>query len=169
MSTKPKSKIKSTTARAMQAASMAARVSRHFDVEFELEPGAVMPWRKRETDAGFDICASENALIDPYKMALVPTGIRVCSPPGYWYDIRGRSSVNNWGILIPSNAIDATYTGLIQVPFFNITKEAVFIRQGDKIAQIVFFPILHPRFVPVEKFTLGVDARGHNGFGSSGR
>lgn len=177
LSTKPKRKRQASPFRRgegelyrdLQQKSMAARISRHFTVQYQCEPGAQPLFRKRETDAGFDVTAYEGGLIEAGATQMFRTGLHLAAPPGYWYSIMGRSSMNKLGIFVPTNVIDAEYTGEILVALHNTTGNFVRIDAGNRIAQIVFLPILQPSFELVADFTLSKDARGHKGFGSSGK
>jgi len=157
--------------RELQRRSIQSRIHRHLDIEFSLDPGAQLPFRKRETDAGFDLFALENVLLWPRKLIYLRTGTKMSCPPGYFYFITGRSGLTRHGIICPLGTVDACYTGEILVPLLNTNKNESFkITQGDRIAQAIFLPILSPRFVQVENFTVhNKDHRGPQGFGSSGR
>jgi dUTP pyrophosphatase len=66
--------------------------------------------------------------------------------------------------------IDADYTGPIMVSAWNRSEagsEAVLIHPGERIAQMMFVPVLRPAFTVVEAFSQ-VTARGAGGFGSTG-
>jgi len=66
--------------------------------------------------------------------------------------------------------IDADYTGPIMVSAWNRSEagsEAVVIQHGERIAQMMFVPVLRPAFTVVEAFSR-VTARGAGGFGSTG-
>ncbi len=66
--------------------------------------------------------------------------------------------------------IDADYTGPIMVSAWNRSEagsEAVVIQPGERIAQMMFVPVLRPAFTVVEAFSR-VTARGAGGFGSTG-
>lgn len=156
--------------RMLQEQSMKSRISRTFKVEFQLMPGGKLPWRLRETDAGFDLHASENVQAPPMEVTYVKTGVRIVPPAGYFFRIAPRSGVTKLGILVIDGTIDAGYTGEILIPLLNTSRSTFIIRQGDRIAQAIFAPILYPQFVHVEKFTEnGKNHRGPKGFGSSGR
>lgn len=152
--------------KALQKASMQARISRNFEVEFMLLPGAQQPKRTRETDAGWDIFAYEDHNLVPGNVIYLRTGLRVNAPEGYWYEIRNRSSITKEGLIILQNTIDAGYTGELLLPVIALTRQFTICR-GDKIGQLTFYPILCPQFVAVETFT-PVGDRGDKGFGSSG-
>ncbi|MCW5569322.1 MAG: dUTP diphosphatase, partial [Dokdonella sp.] len=63
--------------------------------------------------------------------------------------------------------IDADYQGPLMVSLWNRSAEAFTIVPGERIAQLVFMPVVHAELVVVEGFT--PSTRGEGGFGSSGR
>jgi dUTP pyrophosphatase len=67
--------------------------------------------------------------------------------------------------------IDADYLGPVMISVWNRCapgSEPILIEPGDRIAQMMFVPVLRPRFSVVEEFTKS-SARGAGGFGSTGR
>ena len=156
--------------RELQQRSMASRIARHFVVEFMLEPGAKLPWRSRDTDAGFDLHALENTQVPRHDVAYVRTGVHLMPPAGYFFYIAPRSGVTKAGLVAIGGIIDAGYTGEILVPLHNTTTDTYIVHQGDRVAQAIFLPILHPEFKDVTAFTVSdKNHRGPKGFGSSGR
>lgn len=71
------------------------------------------------------------------------------------------------GIHVHLGTIDADYRGEIGVILFNLGNEPFTIKKGDRIAQIVFLPILNVTLAEVNEFDHST-TRGDNGFGSSG-
>ncbi len=63
--------------------------------------------------------------------------------------------------------IDSDYQGQVYVSCWNRGKEAFTVQPGERIAQMVFVPVVRAEFETVEEFTPSV--RGEGGFGSSGR
>jgi len=156
--------------RRLQKMSMEARISRSFEVECMLEPGAKLPWRSRDTDAGFDLFALENMQLPPGDIAYIRTGVHLMPPAGYFFYIAPRSGVTKTGVVAIGGVIDAGYTGEILAPLLNTTKDTYVVHQGDRVAQAVFLPIMHPEFKDVHQFTVTEkNHRGPKGFGSSGR
>jgi dUTP pyrophosphatase len=91
-------------------------------------------------------------------------------PEGYYFYIAPRSGITKEGVLAVGGVIDAGYTGEILVPLYNTTEATCIVCQGDRIAQAIFLPILHPEFKDVTAFTVSdKNHRGPKGFGSSGR
>ncbi len=156
---------------ALARKSVDSRIKRHIDVEVMRDGTRVttFPVRKRETDAGYDITTPELVVVQQGQTHIIKTGLRVSCPKGYFYEVRGRSSLNRKGIEITDNIIDATYTGEIEILVHNKGTSLFRAEIGDRIAQLIFLPQIHVTFKPVEKFTLPEGARGDAGWGSSGQ
>lgn len=155
----------------MARKSVDSRIKRHITVEALRDERQVttFPTRKRESDAGYDITTPKAIVLRPGASATVPLGLRVCCPRGYFYEIRGRSSLNSQGIEVMDNVIDATYTGELMLTMTNRGESLARFEVGERVAQLIFLPQIHVKFVPVKAFTPDKDARGGAGFGSSGR
>ena len=63
--------------------------------------------------------------------------------------------------------IDSDYQGELKVSCWNRNQEHFTIEPGDRIAQLVFLPVVQPSFKIVDAFE--ESSRGEDGFGSSGR
>jgi dUTP pyrophosphatase len=63
--------------------------------------------------------------------------------------------------------IDSDYQGQLMVSCWNRAQTSFTIQPGERIAQLVFVPVVQARFERVEEFT--ESERGTGGFGSSGR
>ena len=63
--------------------------------------------------------------------------------------------------------IDADYQGPLMISCWNRSGEAFTIAPGDRIAQLVFLPVVRATFTVVDAFVQS--DRGEGGFGSSGR
>lgn len=128
-----------------------------------------MPFRKRVTDAGYDIYAAEQAVLQPGRATMVRTGIIIAAPPGFYYTIEGRSSLWMQGIFPNRGIIDATYTGQVVVSLVNMTGEPFKIGLHERIAQIILHRQYDANFVLVDEFSPDYNQRGEDGFGSSGK
>ena len=148
-----------------------ARIRRNIEAEFVLDPERVTkpPVRLRETDAGYDITACEKVVLRPGIRTRIPTGLRVKCPPGYFYEIRDRSSLTDAGLLGEAHIIDATYTGEIFVCVTNRSGSLYTVRPGERIAQLVFLPQIHVHVTQCKSFDPLPGERGDAGNGSSGR
>ena len=130
---------------------------------------AKLPYRKRDTDAGYDIHAVENVVLKPHSVTTVHTGIQISAPEGFYYTIEGRSSLFKAGINPHRGIIDATYTGEVVVALVSMSDEPYEVKIGDRIAQIVLHKYYDADFALVAEFSAQYDQRGTDGFGSSGR
>jgi len=137
--------------------------------EFRLiHPEAKPPFRKRDTDAGFDLTAIADAEIPPRGFANVPTGIQIASPKGFFYAIEGRSSMWKNGIMTHHGIIDSGYTAEVFIGLYNLTDKPYNIKKGDRIGQLVVYRAISPEFVEVVEFSKSYSYRGESGWGSSG-
>jgi dUTP pyrophosphatase len=136
-----------------------------------LDDGLPLPERAHPGDAGFDLRSTVDLVLAPGERALVPTGIAVAIPLGYAGLVQPRSGLaarHGVSIVNTPGLIDAGYRGEIKVIAINLdAKEPFEIRRGDKIAQIVFYPVPETKLREVDE--LPSSERGEGGFGSSGR
>lgn len=120
-------------------------------------------------DAGMDLCAVADVLLEPNVPQLVPTGLAIEVPPGYEAQLRPRSGLALKHAITLPNApatIDPGYRGEVRVILLNLGKQPYAIHKGDRIAQMV---IARYESIEWEEGDLGESARGAGGFGSSGR
>jgi dUTP pyrophosphatase len=120
-------------------------------------------------DAGMDLHALAEVVLEPGQTALVPTGIAIELPPGYEAQIRPRSGLAlTYSITLPNSpaTIDPGYRGEIRVILLNLGRETFVIEPGERIAQMV---IARYEAVEWEEGELTNSVRGEGGFGSSGR
>jgi dUTP pyrophosphatase len=123
-----------------------------------------------EEDAGMDLHAVESVTLAPGDTKLVPTGLCIELPPGFEAQIRPRSGLAlKHSITLPNSpaTIDPGYRGEIRVILQNLGGEVFEIHPGDRIAQMVISRYEAVEWV--EDSDLSESARGHGGFGSSGR
>ncbi|HEY8282066.1 MAG TPA: dUTP diphosphatase [Leifsonia sp.] len=121
-------------------------------------------------DAGADLCAAEAVTLAPGQRHTVPTGVSIALPEGYAGFVVPRSGLAaRHGITIVNapGTVDAGYRGEIRVTVLNTDSSMPYdIAVGDRIAQLIVFPVTRARFIPVD--TLPESHRGTAGFGSSG-
>ena len=127
--------------------------------------------------AGIDLhaCLDAKLHLAPQSPAvLVPAGIALhMADPGMAALIVPRSGLGHKRGLVVGNlvgVIDADYIGPIMVSLWNRASpgtEAIVIEPGDRVAQMLFVPVLRPNFSVVEAFSRST-ARGAGGFGSTG-
>lgn len=132
--------------------------------------GAHVPIYAHPGDAGADLVAAEAVVLAPGDRATVGTGTAIALPDGYAAFVVPRSGLAARSGLTIVNApgtVDAGYRGEIRVTLLNTdARESITIELGDRIAQLIVWPIVRARFVPVE--SLPGSHRGERGFGSTG-
>lgn len=132
-----------------------------------LDEGAKMPTRAHEMDAGLDLYAREDAIIEAKDYCTFDTGVHVEIPEGYVGFLKSKSGLNVKHSITSEGVIDAGYTGSIVVKLYNNGGWEYRVNAGDKISQLVILPCAT---VPLELVdSLDDTDRGDNGFGSSGR
>ena len=103
--------------------------------------------------------------------ALVPTGIALhIADPGLAGLVVPRSGLGHRHGIVLGNLvglIDSDYQGEILVSCWNRGRESFTIQPGERIAQMVFVPIVQPAFEVVDTFE--PSPRGSGGFGHTGR
>lgn len=136
----------------------------------KLSENAVIPQKNNPSDAGIDFYSTENVLIKAGSSACIGTGIAWQPDTPFCYlQMKGRSGLCfKKGLeLCNAGVIDSGYTGEIRVLLHNTLNTDYEIKEGDKIAQGIVFPL--PELVIEEVSELDETDRGANGFGSSGR
>lgn len=161
-----------------------------------LHPDAVIPQYAHVGDAGFDLVAVEDVIVEPGETVKVPTGIAIELPPGYELQIRPRSGITlRTKLRVQLGTVDSNYRGEIGVIVDNIAHKdclsdgellftplditggvaydsghypynSYIIRKGDKIAQGVIAPVATATFIETDE--LSDTTRGEGGFGSTG-
>jgi dUTP pyrophosphatase len=136
-------------------------------------PDAVLPTANNKEpgagDTGFDLVAIEDMFVPPSSSAVVGVGLTLADiSPGYWIRIEPRSGLGFKHNIQPHlGVIDNGYRGDLGVKLYNFTTsgDGYHVHKGDKIAQLVVYPLIQPIFEFTEQIT--DTARGDKGFGSS--
>ena len=108
--------------------------------------------------------------IKPHETKMIPTGLAMELPEGYWGGIFARSGLAAKESLRPANCVgvvDADYRGEVKVALHNDGEIARTITPGQKVAQLVVVPFLSVEFEEVAE--LSDTVRGVGGFGSTGK
>lgn len=140
-----------------------ARIGSEFPMPDYATPGS----------AGMDLraCIDANLSIAPGETQLIPTGIAVhIADPSMAATILPRSGLGHKHGIVLGNLvglIDSDYQGQIFISCWNRGDSAFEINAGDRIAQLVFVPVIQAKFELVSEF--GESERGDGGFGHSGK
>jgi dUTP pyrophosphatase len=138
----------------------------------KLTESAKLPEQGSAYAAGYDLFAdvNEGLEIEAHKTAMIPTGLAMEIPEGYFGGIFARSGLAAKESLRPANCVgvvDADYRGEIKVALHNDSDEVRVITPGQKVAQMVIVPFLSIEFDEVTE--LSDTVRGVGGFGSTGK
>ena len=133
----------------------------------KLDRGAMAPTRAHDTDAGLDLYAAERVTVPPHGYAVVRTGTHVELPEGCAGLLVSKSGLCSRYGITTTGLIDQGFTGEILVTMFNQWDREYYVRQHDKVSQLVVIPV---RYEPVEIVDeISGGDRGDSGFGSTGR
>lgn len=138
-------------------------------VKVKVLPDGRAPERKSEGAAGLDCYVRQSVRVMPYATVKVPLGFAIALPEDHAGLIVLRSSVGLGGLLSAPGGVgvvDPGYTGEV-CAIVQARGEAVVLRAGDRIAQMLIVPIRHAVLEVVAE--LPPTARGEGGFGSTGR
>ncbi len=148
----------------------AAEPAAALEVATVLADPAALPTYAHPGDAGADLTTRVDVVVGPGERVTVPTGVSIALPEGYAAFVVPRSGLAARRGLTTLNApgtVDAGYRGEIRVTLHNTDlREAVELRAGDRVAQLVVQRVERVRFLPVEQ--LPASARGEGGHGSTG-
>jgi len=109
--------------------------------------------------------------LSPGDTTLIPTGIAIhIENPGLAAMILPRSGLGHKHGIVLGNLvglIDSDYQGQLFVSCWNRGKTDFTINPGDRIAQLIFVPIIQTQFKIVDNFDQS--HRGDGGFGHTGK
>lgn len=123
--------------------------------------------------AGLDLRALLDAplTLQPGQTELIPTGLAIhIGDANLCATILPRSGMGHKNGIVLGNLvglIDSDYQGQLMISTWNRGQNAFTIQPGDRIAQLVFMPVVQAQFSLVEEFD--ASERGEGGFGHSGR
>ena len=133
-----------------------------------VETGAYVPERAHKTDAGLDVRARYDRLVEAHGSALIHTGLHVELPHNTAGLLVTKSGLNVKHGITSTGLIDEGYTGEIIVKLYNNSDEDYLVRAGDRISQLVVIPVLYEDIHFRDSLDENTE-RGGRGFGSSGR
>ncbi|MBU0654613.1 MAG: dUTP diphosphatase [Gammaproteobacteria bacterium] len=123
--------------------------------------------------AGMDLraCLDTPLSLNPGETQLIPSGIAIhIGDPGLAAVILPRSGLGHKHGIVLGNLvglIDSDYQGQLFISCWNRGNDSFTIQPGERIAQLVFVPVVQASLQRVEDFDL--THRGDGGFGHSGR
>lgn len=152
-------------------------------IEVKVEEGGKLPYKARQSDAGFDVFATDDIVLYPGQVKKHPLNIRLKLPKGTWAEITTKSGLGAKGQLVYAGVIDEEYRGIVHVIMTNVNviqeldqdglplmrTEPIIIKKGEKVAQMIMNPY-NSQFFVEEVTELDMNTtRGEGGFGSTGK
>ncbi len=137
--------------------------------------GKDIPLPEYATDgsAGLDLraCLDNDLTLEPGQTELIPTGLAIhIADPALAAVILPRSGLGHKHGIVLGNLvglIDSDYQGQLFVSTWNRGSQSFVIKPAERLAQLVFVPVVQAAFEVVEEFDQS--QRGEGGFGHSGR
>lgn len=141
----------------------------------KVRPNAVIPQYQSDGAAALDLhaCIDEQIVIWAQdKPKLIPTGIALV--PKSWHVcsvILPRGGLGTKGLVLGNTVglVDSDYQGELMIPAWNRNEppNCMIVKPGERIAQLLFLPVIKAVFHEVEQFTERTE-RGSGAFGSTG-
>lgn len=141
-------------------------LKQHIEKKFSLPSYATVG------SSGLDLraCLEEKIRLKSQETILIPTGMAIhIADPNITALILPRSGLGHKKGIVLGNLvglIDSDYQGQLMISLWNRSNEEFFIYPYDRVAQIIFIPIIRPCFSLVKEFKK--TSRSNNGFGHSG-
>ena len=123
--------------------------------KIEIKYNKLVAWAKTpeydtKYSSGCDLALAirEEIILYPHEVQNLPTGISLEIPAGYEGQIRSRSGMARKGIVVANapGTIDAEHAEEIKILLLNVTDKPIKILPEQKVAQIVFAPIVRASF-----------------------
>ncbi len=134
-----------------------------------LRNDVAIPKNQTAGSAGIDLTADHDSMIYPGEVVMFGSGIALNMADNSMAAlVMARSGIALKRQLVPVNCvglIDSDYCDEIKVALTNTGNDAQEVKAGERIAQLIFIPVIHPVFKVVDEFTNGTD---RGGFGSTG-
>ncbi len=133
-----------------------------------LKEEAILPTYAHPGDVGMDLYSIEDYDLKPMERKIFFVGFAMEFENGYAVIVKDKSSLpNKAGIHTMGGVYDAGYRGEYNVQLINLGQETYHISKGDKIAQLVIYPIIIAELE--ETNNLSDSSRGEGRFGSTGK
>src|SRR3989339_522552 len=109
----------------------------------KLRPDAILPTYAHPGDVGLDLYSLEDYELRPGERKIFDLGFALEFPDGYAAIVKDKGSLpRNYGIHTMGGVYDAGYRGEYNAQLINLGQEPVKIAKGQKIAQLILYPII---------------------------
>ena len=138
-----------------------------IDVQIVILDSAIIPTYGTSESAGCDVYSTIDGAIEPGKRSgLIPTGIAMKIPEGFYCNIEPRSSLaHKFGISVLGGIVDSDYVNQVFIILQNDGEVPFVYKRGDRVAQFIFKQYARVTFKKVESLE---NTQRNGGFGSTG-
>ena len=126
-----------------------------------------LPSYATDGSIGLDLQVTHDAVCYPGEYVKCHTGLAIELPTNHVGMICNRSSLSLRGLQVGGGIIDPDYRGEVVVILNNIGPDALVIKEGERVAQLLVLPVAKVNMYPVDE--LSTTERNAGGFGSTGR
>jgi len=135
----------------------------------KLNPEAKLPvYGHPGEDAGLDLFSLEDTEIKPGERHLFQLGFALEFESGYAAIVKDKGGPPmKYGLHTMGGVFDSGYRGEYNVLLINLSQETVTIKKGQKIAQLVIYPVMVAKLEEVEELD-STSSRGTGQHGSTG-
>ncbi len=126
-----------------------------------------LPSYSHPGDVGLDMYSRESITLSPGDQHIFFVGFALEFPEGYAAIVKDKSGMAKKGLHTMGGVYDAGYRGEYNVQLMNVGKQAYTVEVGDKIAQLILFPVTIATLEETD--TLSESVRGEGRFGSTGK
>lgn len=131
-------------------------------------PDVKLPNYAHPGDVGLDLFSLEDYELKPGERKIFDLGFKIEFENSYAAIVKDKGSLpKNAGVHTMGGVFDAGYRGEYNVNLINLGQETYHISAGDKIAQLIIYPVIIAELEEVNK--LSESSRGEGRFGSSGK
>jgi len=134
----------------------------------KIYPDTKLPSYAHPGDVGMDMYSRENYDLKPGERKIFEFGFKLEFPEGYAAIVKDKGSLpKNAGIHTIGGVFDAGYRGEYNANLINLGSETYCISKGDKLAQLVIYPVIIAELEETD--ALSDTSRGEGRFGSTGK
>jgi dUTP pyrophosphatase len=133
----------------------------------KLKENAKLPTYHHPGDVGMDVYSMDTYTLLPGEHRFFYHGFAMEFPIGYTAMFHDKSSLSKLGVHSIGGVFDAGYRGEYNTHLINLSNEPYTVEEGDKICQIIIFPVAIAEIEETD--TLSESDRGEGAFGSTGK
>jgi dUTP pyrophosphatase len=154
-----------------------------YKIEVKVEKDGKLPYKVRQSDAGFDLYATEDIVLYPGQSGKTPLNIRLKLPKSTYAEITTKSGLGAKGHSVRAGIIDEEYRGIVHVIHSNVNiiepkedngvyfkhrSDPLIVKKGEKLAQLIMHPYSSHYYIEEVNDIDMATSRGIGGFGSTG-